>query len=73
MDLESLREKVANELWEGADLPEPLNKEGERTQWVKYKKQTNVWVRCFRGKTRNEIFRIKWKSNSIEFVSAGLM
>jgi len=74
MDLDAQREKVAEELWGGADLPAPLNEEGIRTEWVKrYKNQPNVWVRCFRGKTRNEIFRIKWKAKSVEFVSAGLM
>lgn len=78
MDLDAQREKVAEELWAGADLPAPLNKDGIRTEWVKLyrqkgKVQPNVWVRCFRGRTRNEFFRIKWKAKTAEFLSAGLM
>ena len=70
----NLREKIAEELWNGSNLPEPRNKDGVRLDWVKrYRKQSNVWVRGFWDGERFQVFRIKWKTKTCEFVSAGLM
>lgn len=72
--LDSTRMVVADLLWAGADLPEPLNKDGVRLDWVtKFRKQSNVWVRGYWDGKRLQIFRIKWKSKSAEIASAGLM
>lgn len=74
MDLDLEREKVANELWDGADLPFPLSREGEKLDWVrKYKDLQNVWVRGYWDGKRHQLFKIKWRAKSAEFVSAGLM
>jgi len=74
MELNLLRTKVAEELWAGADLPEALSQTGDKLDWVKkYRKQPNVWVRGYWDGKRFNVFRIKWKAKSAEFVSAGLM
>jgi len=72
LDLE--RTKVAEALWAGADLPEPLSREGDKLDWVKkYKDIPNVWVRGFWDGKRHQLFKIKWKAKSAEFLNAGLM
>jgi hypothetical protein len=74
MELDLEREIVAHQLWEGADLPEPLNKEGVKLDWVKnYKKLSNVWVRGFWDGKHLQLFKIKWRAKCADIVSAGLM
>lgn len=74
MSLDAEREKIAEELWAGADLPEPLDREGGRLDWVrKYKKLPNVWVRGYWNGRHHELFKIKWEPKTANIVSAGLM
>jgi len=71
MNIELDREKVAEELWVGADLPAPLNKEGERLDWFKrYRGKPNSWVRAYFDGKRYNLFVIKWKAKSADVVSA---
>ena len=67
MNLDLERTKIANELWEGADLPEPLNNEGVRIDWYKrYQGKPNTWVRAyFNGKDYTK-FVIKWVNRTSE-------
>ena len=72
--LDAERTKVANELWEGADLPEPLSREGFKLDWVKnYRGVSNVWVRGYWDGRHHQVFKIKWKSKSADVISAGLI
>lgn len=71
--LEADRLVIAEQLWEGADLPPPLNEHGVKTEWIKRCFQSGkllpaTWKRSFYNchTKRYELFFIKWNGKSTE-------